>query len=141
MLKYVVSAILICASCFASAEVVQPIGKEIVTMVMSLGSAPFRGTVRGHLELKNNGEQNLTGIVWDLKGHSFRAEDNCPKALAPGKACRIYVQFWNSFPGSASATLRVYTSDKDYIVTVMAYGERDPFENMPNPPRPPIPRP
>lgn len=141
MLKYVLSALLMCAGSFASAQSTFPGIKDVETIVMSIGSAPYRGTARGHLELKNTGEQDLTNIVWDLKGPSFSAKDNCPKALPSGKSCRIYVQYWNTFPGSASATLRVYTSDKDYIVTVMAYGERDPFEGMPNPPRPPIPRP
>ena len=139
MLKYVISALLLVTGSFANAEEVQPIGKETQTIYMGLGSAPFRGSVRGSLELKNTGENNLTDIIWDLKGYSFQAQDNCPKALAPGKSCRIFVTYYNNFPGSASATLKVWTSDKNYIVNIMATGQRDPFEGMPNPPIPPRP--
>ncbi|MBV2168047.1 MAG: hypothetical protein KUL82_04995 [Bdellovibrio sp.] len=118
-----------------SAQAVETLG-ETVTVYMSLGSAPYNGMARGSLELKNTGDKDLTGIVWDLKGMGYRAQDNCPEALAPGKACKIYVSYWNTFPGHSSGTLKIWTSDKNYIVNLSAYGEPDPFKN-PNPPMPP----
>lgn len=117
-----------------SAHAAETLG-ETVTVYMSLGTAPYNGIARGTLELKNTGDKDLTGIVWDIKGMGFSAEDNCPEALAPGKACKIYVSYWNTLPGYRSGTLKLWTSDKNYIVNLSVIGAEDPFKNPP--PMPP----
>ncbi|KYG62853.1 hypothetical protein AZI87_16420 [Bdellovibrio bacteriovorus] len=118
----------------AHAEEINPVGGTEV-IYMGLGSAPYNGTARGSLQLKNTGDQDITKIVWDIKGMGFSAQDNCPTVLKPGKSCQIFVTYWNTFAGPASGTLLVWTSDKNYRVNLSAYGQ-EPIR-PPNPPVPP----
>lgn len=139
-MKYLVTTALMFSAMAAQAEVLDAAIPQDEIIYMSLGRAPYNGVTRGSLELKNTGAKNLTQIVWDISGMGFSAQDNCPKELVPGKACKIFVTYWNTFPGPASGTLKVWTSDKNYKVQVSAWGEEDPFRNIPRPPTPPFPR-
>lgn len=125
---------------FASEESFTP----EVPVVMNLGTAPYRGSVSARMILSNEGPNDLTSISYSLRAPAFSARDNCPKVLAPQKSCRITVTYTALLPGYASGTMKVRTSDKTYIVSLSAYGQDDPWRNMPppNPPRPPVfPRP
>lgn len=121
---------------FASEEAYTP----EVPVIMNLGTAPYRGSASAKMILSNAGPSDLTNISYSINSPAFSARDNCPKVLAPQKSCRITVTFTAFFSGYASATMRVRTSDKIYNVSLSAYGQDDPWRNMPpNPPVPPRP--
>lgn len=121
---------------FASEETFTP----DVPVVMNLGTAPYRGSVSAKMILSNAGPSDLTNISHSVNSPAFTARNNCPKVLAPQKSCKITVTFTAFFSGYASATMKVRTSDKNYIVSLSAYGQDDPWRNMPpNPPVPPRP--
>ncbi|KHD89294.1 MAG: hypothetical protein OM95_03955 [Bdellovibrio sp. ArHS] len=128
--------LLVLAVVFSVSAQAQEVGANQTEVIyMGLGSAPYNGVARGSLQLKNTGEQDLTKIVWDIQGMGFSAKDNCPTSLKPGKSCQIFVTYWNTFPGHASGTLLVWTSDKNYKVNLSAYGQQE--IRPPNPPVPP----
>ena len=132
---------------FANETIEASPGSDVPEIIyMSLGTAPYNGTVTGRLTLTNRGPGQLTGIKYSIRGMGFRASDNCPKALNVGESCRIKVTFWNTFGSGSSADMTVKTSDKTYQVTIMANGLRDPWNggnpgNPTFPPNPRIPRP
>ncbi|MNY60929.1 hypothetical protein D3C86_1975490 [compost metagenome] len=106
-----------------------------------MGSAPYRGYAEGRLTLTNKGPNPLTNIRYKIRGMGFTAKDNCPKVVAVNESCRIKVTYWNQFPGGASGELSVTTSDKSYEVQLSAYGQNDPWGNVPPRPGNPFPRP
>lgn len=107
---------------------------------LDLGRAPYRGATSGRMTLTNQGPGELTNIKWSISGPGFSAKDNCPKALPVGESCRIKITYWSTIPGYVSGMMKVTTSDKKYEVRLSAYGEDDPFRNIPRPPTYP-PRP
>jgi hypothetical protein len=98
-----------------------------IMVYMSLGQAPYRGSVSGDLKLENKGPNPLTDIHYTISGMGFSARDNCPKSLPVGQSCRIRVTFQATSGTFGSGAMSVTTSDKSYEVQLTATSANDPF--------------
>lgn len=117
-----------------------PIGASTTQGELDFGFVAYNSQRSLSVHLSNTGKSNVTLIHWHVEGFQFYATNNCPKVLAPGKACRFVVTYINSFPGLASGTLDIQTSAQDYHYDLVAEGQEDPINNFPTPiPFPPIP--